>query len=264
MSGACLQHVSRGAHWPQGGADRGGSPAAGLYLRRGATGRDDAELRRRHTKAFARYALELSRHMTIQDVASHLGVGRDPIKQIQKQDLQRLFGRRKLKQLRQIAIDEISIGVVQDLDKLHKDVLKGTRWLLLKNPENLDPQRNEPQRLEEALRLNSRWRPPTTSRKTCGDSGSSRTNGSPRTFLTSWYLRARASGIRVMQQMAKTLAAHRKGCWPTTTIRSRPVRWRGPTTRSRPCNAKPIPRPGVLQAEDLLAIHETKYSISLF
>jgi len=35
-----------------------------------------------------------------------------------------------------------------------KDVLKGTRWLLLKNPENLNAERNELQHLEEALRLN--------------------------------------------------------------------------------------------------------------
>ena len=38
---------------------------------------------------------------------------------------------------------------------LDKDVLKGTRWLLLKNPENLDEQKDEPARLEEALRLNA-------------------------------------------------------------------------------------------------------------
>ena len=37
---------------------------------------------------------------------------------------------------------------------LEKQVIKGTRWLLLKNPENLNENRNEPQRLQEALRLN--------------------------------------------------------------------------------------------------------------
>ncbi len=35
-----------------------------------------------------------------------------------------------------------------------KSVLKGARWILLKNPENLDPNSNEKQRLEEALELN--------------------------------------------------------------------------------------------------------------
>ena len=38
--------------------------------------------------------------------------------------------------------------------KLDKQVLKGTRWLLLKNPENLDNDKGESRRLEEALALN--------------------------------------------------------------------------------------------------------------
>lgn len=71
---------------------------------------DFAEPRRRYTKAFARYALELSQLMTIQDVAHHLGVGWDLIKDIQKQDLSRRFGRPKLKHLRRLAIDEIAVG----------------------------------------------------------------------------------------------------------------------------------------------------------
>jgi len=37
-----------------------------------------ANPRRSYTHAFERYALELSRDMTIQDVAAHLGVGWDP------------------------------------------------------------------------------------------------------------------------------------------------------------------------------------------
>jgi transposase len=39
-------------------------------------------------------------------------------------------------------------------DQLQKDVLKGTRWLLLKNPGNLDEKKGEKERLEEALRMN--------------------------------------------------------------------------------------------------------------
>ena len=35
-----------------------------------------------------------------------------------------------------------------------KPILKGIRWLLLKNPDNLDDARNERQRLEQALKLN--------------------------------------------------------------------------------------------------------------
>ena len=38
--------------------------------------------------------------------------------------------------------------------QLQKNVLKGTRWLLLKRLDNLDESRNEPGRLLQALRLN--------------------------------------------------------------------------------------------------------------
>ena len=69
-----------------------------------------ADPRRRYTRAFERYCLELSRRMTIQDTALHLGVSWDVIKDIQKRYLQRRFSRPKLGKLKQIAIDEISIG----------------------------------------------------------------------------------------------------------------------------------------------------------
>src|SRR5665647_1807964 len=61
--------------------------------------------------------------MTLKDVARHLGVGWDTVKEIQKKNLQRRFSKPKLKHLQRIAIDEISIGrghryltVVLDLD----------------------------------------------------------------------------------------------------------------------------------------------------
>jgi len=82
-----------------------------------------ADPRRRYTFAFQRYALELGRRMTIHDVAHHLDVGWDLIKDIQKRDLRRRFAKPKLKHLRHIAIDEIAIAkghryltVVLDLD----------------------------------------------------------------------------------------------------------------------------------------------------
>src|SRR5213079_2576755 len=66
--------------------------------------------RRSYTKAFERYALELSKRMTIRDVAVHLGVSWDVIKDIQKRDLSRRYAKPKLKDLRQIAIDEIAVA----------------------------------------------------------------------------------------------------------------------------------------------------------
>ena len=69
-----------------------------------------AETRRTYTKSFERYVLDLSRHMTIKDVASHLGVSWDVVKQIQKKFLHRRFSKPRLKHVKQIAIDEISTG----------------------------------------------------------------------------------------------------------------------------------------------------------
>jgi transposase len=69
-----------------------------------------ADPRRTYTRAFERYALGLSRHMTILDVARHLEVSWDIIKDIQKRDLSRRYAKPRLKDLRQIAIDEIAIA----------------------------------------------------------------------------------------------------------------------------------------------------------
>ena len=69
-----------------------------------------ADRRRTYTRAFERYVIELTRHMTIQDIADHLAVGWDLVKEIQKRHLERRFAKPVLKDLTRIAIDEISIG----------------------------------------------------------------------------------------------------------------------------------------------------------
>ena len=55
-----------------------------------------ADARLIYTRAFERYALELSRHMTIFAVAQHLRVGWDMIKDMQKRHLTRRFKRIRL------------------------------------------------------------------------------------------------------------------------------------------------------------------------
>lgn len=69
-----------------------------------------ADPRRTYTRAFAQYVLELSRYMTIKDAADHLCISWDIVKDIQKRHLQRHYSRPALGHVRQIAIDEISIG----------------------------------------------------------------------------------------------------------------------------------------------------------
>jgi transposase len=259
-----------------------------------------ADPRRSYTKAFERYALELSRCLTIRDVARHLDVSWDVIKDLQKRDLSRRYAKPELKHLRRIAIDEIAVAkghryltVVLDLDSgavafvgdgkgaealkpfwkrlrrsgatiaavamdmapayreavsthlpgavivfdhfhviklfneklsdlrralhreatdvLHKRVLKGTRWLLLKAPENLDDRRDERARLEEALRLNRSLAVAYYLKEDLRQLWAQPGKRFATAFLNDWLRRAGASGIRMLQEMARTLAAHRSG-----------------------------------------------------
>jgi transposase len=259
-----------------------------------------ADPRKHYSRAFERYVLELSRHMTIQDVANHLQVSWDTVKEIQARSLQRRFGKPKLHKLQQIAIDEIAIGkghhyltvvlnlltgavvfvgdgkgvaalqpfwrrlrrsrakivaVATDMsaayiravrdnvpravhvfdhfhviklcnDKLSalrrqlyhelssnhdRQILKGTRWLLLKNPENLDPQRNEQQRLEEALRLNAPLATAYYLKEDLRQIWMQADKRTARRVFRDWLARARASGVRMLLQFADTLEGYQQG-----------------------------------------------------
>ena len=258
-----------------------------------------ADSRRTYTKAFERYALDLSRHMTILDVARHLGVGWDVIKDIQKRRLKKRFARPKLKKLKKIAVDEISIGsgqhyltLVLDLESgavvfvgegkgaetlipfwkrlkssgakveavaidmspayigavmenlpqativfdhfhvvklyneglsdlrrqlyheaevMEKKVIKGTRWLLLKNPENLNEKRDEPRRLQEALALNQPLATAYYMKEDLRQLWKQPDKKTAAKFLLDWVYQAGSSGIAMLKKFARTLAAHRTG-----------------------------------------------------
>lgn len=84
---------------------------------------DIAEPRRSYTRAFARHVLELTKLMTLKDVAMFLGIGWDCVKDILKRNLARRFARPALRQVRYLSIDEISVRkghryltLVMDLD----------------------------------------------------------------------------------------------------------------------------------------------------
>jgi len=85
-----------------------------------------AEPDRRYTKRFERYVLDLSKHMTMKDVAHHLGISWHTVKEIQKAHLCKHFSQRFLKGLRCIAIDEISIGSGHRYLTVVLDLVSGT------------------------------------------------------------------------------------------------------------------------------------------
>jgi len=96
-------------------------------------------------------------------------------------------------------------------DLLHKDGLKGTRWLLLKNLENLNDDRNERARLEEALSIN---KPLATAYYMKEDLRLLRLlpdKATAEAHLQDWMARAETSGIRILKDFANTLRTHRRG-----------------------------------------------------
>jgi transposase len=94
---------------------------------------------------------------------------------------------------------------------LGKTVLKGTRWLILKNPENLDEDKGERTRLEEALRVNQPLATAYYMKEEFRLFWELKTRADARRFLDDWCRRAEASMVSVLQKMASTFQAHRDG-----------------------------------------------------
>jgi transposase len=145
-------------------------------------------------------------------------------------------------------------------DVMHKEVLKGTRWLLLKNRENLDSKRNEKGRLEEALALN---KPLATAYYMKDDLRRFWEQPGKRfatIFLDGWIRRAEASGIKMLQQMAKTLAAHRSGllAYYDVMISSGPMEGTNNKIKTMKRQAYGFRDLEFFKLK-ILAIHETKY-----
>jgi transposase len=96
-------------------------------------------------------------------------------------------------------------------DLLHKKTLKGTRWLLLRNPENLDAGKDEPRRLREALKLNAPLATAYYLKEDLRQLWNQRDKKAGEAFLNGWVRRAQSAGITMLQQFAKTLQEHRRG-----------------------------------------------------
>jgi transposase len=98
-----------------------------------------------------------------------------------------------------------------ELTAAGQKVLKGIRWLLLKNPENLDPERNEWERLAAALRLNEPLATAYYLKEDLQQVWRQADKATAARVLRAWIRSAEASGIRMLRQFAKTLAQHRQG-----------------------------------------------------
>jgi transposase len=92
-----------------------------------------------------------------------------------------------------------------------KKAIKGTRWLLLKNPDNLDPDKDEHQRLDEALRLNQPLAVAYYLKEDLRQLWEQGDHAAAAAFLDDWIARARASGVGILRKFANTLQLHRTG-----------------------------------------------------
>ena len=117
---------------------------------------------------------------------------------------------------------------------LGKAFLKGTRWLLLKAPNNLDESRYERERLNEALNLNKSLATAYYLKEGLRQLWNQSGRFAALQFLIDWCRRARASGIRVLQTMANTLEGCRNGIlnWYLYPISTGP--WKGQAAKSKP------------------------------
>jgi transposase len=309
-----------------------------------------ADPKKHYTRSFERYALELAQHMTIKDVADHLLVSWDTIKDIQARHLQRRFGKPKLHKLKQIAIDEINIGkgqryltvvlnlltgavvfvgdgkggdalkpfwqrlrrshakleavatdmspaytravrdnirgavhvfdhfhviklyneklsafrrqLFQQLTAAGQKLLKGIRWLLLKNPENLDPKKKEGQRLERALRLNEPLAIVYYMKEDLRQLWQQPTKSAARLFLEEWLDMARASGIRMLEKFAATLVEHQEGILNYYDYRISTAPLEGTNTKIQNMKRQAYGyRDHAFLKLKILGIHETRYAL---
>jgi transposase len=147
-------------------------------------------------------------------------------------------------------------------DDLQKNVLKGTRWLLLKNPENLDKERNERARLEEALRLNAPLATAYYLKEDLRQLWEQPNKRAAENFLIRWYERAMASGIRQMQQFARTLAGHKIGIlsWYDYPISTGPLEGTNNKIKTMQRQAYGF-RDQEFFTLKIYAIHESKYAL---
>ncbi|MFO1000111.1 MAG: ISL3 family transposase [Planctomycetaceae bacterium] len=99
----------------------------------------------------------------------------------------------------------------REAEVMNRNVLKGMRWLLVKHPDHLDESKNERVRLQEALDLNRSLSVAYYLKEDLSQIWQQSTKAVAAKFLTDWCRRARASAIKVLITMAKTLESHRTG-----------------------------------------------------
>jgi len=132
----------------------------------------------------------------------------------------------------------------------------------LKSPGNLDDARNEAQRLQEALRLNEPLATAYYMKEELRLLWEQPIKQTAQEFLSDWIARANISGIRMLKDFAKTLAAHRSDilAYYDYPISTGPLE--GTNTKIRVLQRQAY---GFRNTEffklKIMALHQTKYAL---
>jgi len=145
---------------------------------------------------------------------------------------------------------------------MDKNVLKGTRWLLLKNPENLDTLRDEHKRLKEALKLNQPLATAYYLKEELRQFWAQPDTCSAGAFLFDWMRRAEGSGITLLKKFAHTLAAHKEGmlAWYDEPISTGPLEGTNNKIKTMKRQAYGFRDIEFFKLK-IMALHETKYAL---
>lgn len=123
-----------------------------------------------------------------------------------------IFDRFHIIKLMNKTMDEVRRALYHDESFLNnRDVIKGIRWLLLKNNRNLNDEKNERQRLEEALQINKPLAQTYYLKEELGQLWLKENRHEAEKFLQSWVEQAHSTTIQALWKFAKTLMAHRTG-----------------------------------------------------
>jgi transposase len=162
------------------------------------------------------------------------------------------------------SLTEVRRSLYHELrDVMSRKVLKGSRWILLKNPENLRPERDEAKHLQEALRLNEPLAASYYMKEDLRQIWSQASKEEAKMALDTWITRALTSGIGPLMRIGKTLSTYAFGIlnWYDHRISSGPME--GTNNKIKVMKRMAY---GYRDMEffklRILAIHEAKYSLT--
>jgi transposase len=143
-----------------------------------------------------------------------------------------------------------------------KQILKGTRWLLLKSAENLDDTKDEKRKLEQALALNQPLAVAYYLKEELRQFWEQASKELATAFLDGWIKRPAVSGIQILKGLAKTLAAHRSGLlnYYDVKITSGPMEGTNNKIKTMKRQAYGYREKEFFKLK-ILAIHESKYEL---